>query len=129
MKNLGDDNPQTAWVEGAKGHGIGEYIEFSETVLFGPYDGKARFSILNGLQSRESSWKNNSRVKEMDLFINGNLVARVTLLDSMGIQTFSIPYPKLEDGKHPTVRFQIVSVYPGAKYEDTAIAEIYQCGG
>lgn len=45
MKNLGDDNPQTAWVEGAKGQGIGEYIEFSETVLIGPGDGQTRFSI------------------------------------------------------------------------------------
>ena len=43
---------------------------------------------------------------------------------------FRIPYPKERPNEQPSkIRFVIKSVYPGSKYEDTVITEIYQCGG
>ena len=49
IKNLIDDNPMTAWVEGVTGYGIGEWFEIK---------GKANI-IYNGYQSSPTNWKNN----------------------------------------------------------------------
>jgi hypothetical protein len=33
------------------------------------------------------------------------------------------------EGSSKTVKFTIIDVYPGLKWKDTAISEIYTCGG
>lgn len=146
IENICDDDPKTAWVEGAEGDGIGEYIEFTDWVPMG--DGV--ISILNGYQYSKSSWESNNRVKKFSLSLNGKLVCYIELQDVMGIQRFSLPENVLAEirGTHTEIetegggyivysnedgggvlRFTIVEVYHGTKYKDTCITGIFSCGG
>jgi len=125
-KNICDDDPTTAWVEGNSDYGIGEYIEFNNWSIMG--DGE--ISILNGYQSTKSSWENNSRVKSFMVSLNGVNYFIVDLADVMGVQTFKLSDAFLEEfSEGGKLRFTIIEVYPGIKWKDTAISGIYSCGG
>ncbi|MFN5911136.1 MAG: NADase-type glycan-binding domain-containing protein, partial [Bacteroidota bacterium] len=84
-KNLFDWDPQTAWVEGKSDYGIGEYFEV-DLIL-----GGSGISIFNGYQKSYDAWKNNSRVKKIKVYADGQPVCYVELKDLMGYQTFSLP--------------------------------------
>lgn len=131
-KNIHDYTFKTAWVEGVKGHGKGESV----TYHFGEYAPRITHIIVaNGYVKSNKAWKENSRVKTLKLYYNDKPVALLQLEDIMGIQTFNFedtPFgtPRKENGetineKPWTLRFEIVDVYPGSKYDDTAISEIY----
>jgi hypothetical protein len=130
ITNLSDDNPKTAWVEGAADYGIGEYIEFSNYTFYG-----SELYILNGYQSSQTSWENNSRVKKLKVSCNGKDICILELGDVMGTQTFTLSDALLEKlnsdnvNEYKTIRFTIMEVYPGIKWKDTAITEIFTCGG
>lgn len=128
VKNITDDNPSTAWVEGQADYGIGEFIEFTEfsSIL------NQEVSILNGYQASRASWENNSRVKQLKVSLNGKDYFIVELADVMGVQKFVLPdefISKLNPSsdKKGRIRLTILDVYPGLKWKDTAITEIYQC--
>jgi len=128
--NLGDDNPTTAWVEGNADYGIGEYIELKGWQPMG--DGTV--SILNGYQASRSSWENNSRVKQFKVSLGTKDYCIVELSDVMGTQEFRFPRElslalDKTDIARTNLRFTIVEVYPGLKWKDTAISEIFSCGG
>lgn len=118
-RNLGDDDPTTAWVEGVPGNGVGEWIESAETL------GDGLCYIINGYQSSKAAFTNNGRVKSFTVFSNGKEVGVIVLLDVFGIQSFTIP----QAYRNGRLRFVIREVYPGAKYQDTAISEFWWCGG
>lgn len=120
--NLSDDDPTTAWIEGSSNYGVGEFLEYSDYILYG--DGT--IYILNGYQASKSSWENNSRVKYLEISYNGKSVCAVELLDQMGIQSFSLPEELSSGG---VLRLTIADVYPGLKFKDTAISGIFICGG
>jgi hypothetical protein len=154
--NVCDDNPTTAWVEGAEDHGIGEFIEVDQMVM-----SEGIIYILNGYQSSKTSWENNSRVKKLKISFNGIDICIVGLADKMGVQFFKVPeyvmqlmlgeeitvrsLSEIPDGAiHKTdvngkityslpsggkLRFTIMDVYPGLKWKDTAISRIFSCGG
>ncbi|MFM7104145.1 MAG: NADase-type glycan-binding domain-containing protein [Flavobacteriales bacterium] len=129
VKNLGDDDPTTAWVEGHADYGIGEYIEFSSMGM-GSTD--TEVTILNGYQASQSSWENNSRVKHLKISMGTKDYFILELADVMGAQTFTMPkeiIKALETGKSGSskVRLTIMDVYPGLKWKDTAISEIFRC--
>lgn len=135
-ENLSDDDTRTAWVEGVKGYGVGEYIEF----IF-PYAAARATScmIANGYNKNALTWKNNSRVKTFNVYENDKLIAIVNLKDTRDLQSFYLPHPipnRPDDfdssnydyqnpAMPPTVlRFMITEVYKGDKYDDTAISEL-----
>jgi hypothetical protein len=130
VSNLSDDNPKTAWVEGQDDYGIGTYLEFTNFIIYG-----SELHILNGYQSSQTSWENNSRVKKLKVSCDGKELCILELGDVMGIQTFTFNDMILEKinpnqtGKEKTIRFTIMDVYPGIKWKDTAITEIFMCGG
>jgi len=119
-ENIADDNPATAWVEGAKEYGIGQYIEIMDWAIC---DAKTIW-ILNGYQSSPGVWENNSRIKKMLISFNDKDICYVKLADKMGRQEITLPVEIKEKGKF---RFTIIEVYPGAKYKDTAISGLYSC--
>ncbi len=130
VKNVSDDDPTTAWVEGKADHGVGEYLEMKWTPMS---DGE--ISILNGYQASKFTWEENSRVKMMKVSVDGKEVCTIELADVMGVQKFKIPglvtpnkngFDYHVDGP---IRFTITEVYPGMKYKDTAISGIFSCGG
>lgn len=121
-KNLSDDDPTTAWVEGSDDYGVGEFFEFKDYLLLG--DGSIH--VLNGYQASKNSWENNSRVKQLEISYNDRVICLVELLDQMGVQTFKLPEELASGG---VLRFTIVDVYPGLKWKDTALSGVFTCGG
>lgn len=135
-ESIFDWDVRTAWVEGSKGYGIGEYVEVHFPM------GNARATsclIVNGYNKDERTWKNNSRVKTMNLYIDDKLVGIVNLKDTRDEQVFRLPdtIPNFSDTtafkimevesskyKVSTLKFLITDVYKGDKYDDTAISEL-----
>ena len=125
-KNLYDLNPLSAWVEGVKGQGIGEYVVYTLDQVNVPI---SSINIKNGYVKNETAWKNNSRVKKLKVYYNNKPVAILNLQDSRTEQVFDVKALKLnllgkEIQQSFSIKFEILDVYPGAKYEDTAISEI-----
>ncbi|WP_324028190.1 hypothetical protein QSV08_09745 [Maribacter sp. BPC-D8] len=150
--SISDLSYATAWVEGVKGDGIGEYVEFNFPAQ---HPRITAIKIANGYIKDKTTWKNNSRVKQLKVCVNNEEFAILNLKDVYAEQLFKIPtigyeityrgynddgtswyrykdangnslksYNKeIESGD--TIRFEIMSVYKGDKYDDTAITEIY----
>jgi hypothetical protein len=131
-KNLTDFSYQTAWVEGKKGYGIGESITFS----FAPTHPRVTTIIFaNGYVKSEKAWKDNSRVHKLKMLVNNEPYAIIELKDIYSKQIIELEKPlgnsdrkdfdKLKEKDNWNIKFEILSVYKGDKYDDTAISEIY----
>lgn len=122
-KSANDLSYLTAWVEGKEGSGIGEYIEYSFK------NNSPRITsiiISNGYMKSDNTWKNNNRVKSLKLYVNGKVFGILNLTDSKTNQTFKLgTFGHNEDGSDLILKFEILEVYKGYKYDDTAITEIY----
>ena len=107
-----------------KGKGIGESLTYT-------FEGKCPritgVNILNGHVKSATAWKNNSRVKRLRMYYNGKPYAILELDDSRTLQYFEVGTLGFFDASKPdwTLRFEILDVYPGSKYDDTVIAELY----
>jgi hypothetical protein len=112
-----------AWVEGAAGNGIGEYLEY----YFAPECPRINtIQLFNGYVKNDQVWKNNARVKKLRLYVNGQPYAIMHLKDIKALQRFSVPLlGRRTDKKDLVLRFEIIEVYPGSKYEDTVITELF----
>lgn len=118
-----DYNLNTAWVEGVEGYGKGETISYtvnpSEESLLETVD------IINGYTKTEALWHKNSRVKTLEMRVEGESYL-LHLEDSMDVQRFKLP--DIEMGSETLFQFTIKEVYEGDVYEDTAISEIHFTG-
>lgn len=124
--NAHDFNKNTAWIEGSPGDGIGEYIEytfyFSDKEGYNGALGINKLLIANGYKKSVEAWQNNSRIKQLKMFLNGQLYAIVNLLDSFEIQEVEIGDIKFPLNKETKLTFEITQVYKGNKYNDTAVS-------
>lgn len=110
-----------SWVEGVKGYGIGESI----TIVFDSTSTQPNsIQILNGYAKTKSAYKNNSRVKTLRLYNMGTHVTDLELEDKIALQTFDLGFLLGERGKEWELKFEIIDVYKGDKYDDTAISLI-----
>jgi hypothetical protein len=131
-RNIKDNDPATAWVEGVMGDGIGETIRFYSNK---GHNVEAAFLIdsigfINGYAKNETTFRNNSRVKKVFLRFEVNndyepeykkpLVKPVVLHDTPLMQFIRFKTPV----KATEIELKIAEVYKGEKYEDTAISEI-----
>ncbi len=112
-----DKKPQTAWVEGEKGHGLGEWIEFSffkEQIING-------IKIINGYAKNQKTYYNNNRLKKIKISFNDGTLINAELADNqLKPQIIKLAKSKIIN----RIRFLIVEIYPGAKDDDTCISEI-----
>jgi hypothetical protein len=125
-----DGKKDTAWVEGAEGHGIGERIAFG----FG-HEGKSagkpsgvgisEVSIINGFARSEKLWRAHGRAKTLKVYFNGRYRTTLQLEDTRKPQKFALPRMPFVSGRVNKVEFEIVDVYPGEKYQDTALADFF----
>ena len=132
-QNAHDDSYASAWVEGAKGNGVGEYL----TYHFTPYCPRITTIIIaNGYVKSQEAWENNGRVKKLKMYVNEEPYAILLLEDSRSEQSFVFPpigNRRDEDNSlideenvQPwTLKFEILEVYKGKKYSDVAISELY----
>jgi Protein of unknown function (DUF1557). len=143
-QNAHDDNLGTAWIEGVEGYGIGESITFcfpyrkhydengnyieSENDDEGPmpmdYSRQTVTTVFiyNGYMKSEKAWRDNSRVKQLKLYINEKPYALLNLKDIAAMQIFNIG--NLSAIPELCLKFEITDIYKGDKYDDTAISEI-----
>lgn len=128
--NAHDFSFKSAWAEGVPGYGIGEYLTYH-------FDAKSpritEIIIANGYVKSQTDWENNSRVKKLKIYLNNEPYAIVHLEDCRcnnyikvkpignGDEKYDFP----DDTPGWTLKFEILEVYPGNKYDDTVISEIY----
>lgn len=115
----------TAWVEGVEGNGVGEYLRYS---FPGTCPRITTVLIHNGYVKNWEVWRDNARVKKLLMYYNDEPYAILNLQDTMGLQSFDVGVLGYEDKDSApawSIKFEILEVYPGKKYEDTAITEIY----
>lgn len=62
VKNIMDGKKETAWVEGNKGSGTGEYVEFT---FKDQNDIPDLLAITPGYAKSDETWKNNNRVRKV----------------------------------------------------------------
>lgn len=110
--NLTDGRNATAWVEGAGGDGIGEYVsvEFDTPVAV------AQVRVANGYAKNNDIYAKNNRVRDLVVeTADGEQTLR--LADHAGWQSLDKAWPE----KTKWLVLKIGSVYRGSKYRDTAI--------
>lgn len=113
----------TAWVAGGNNSGIGESIEYY-------FENKSpritSVIISNGYMKNDAAWQNNNRVREFKVSANGRPIALLQLSDAKTDETFEIgTLGHNPDGSDLVLKFEIILVYKGKKYNDTAVTEIY----
>ena len=114
---------KTAWVEGKKDEGIGEYLEY---YFKNDSPRITEIIISNGYMKSEETWKNNNRVKKLKLYVNAVPFGVLNLKDSRTDQYFEVgTLGHNKNGTDLILKFEILEVYKGNKYNDTAITEIY----
>jgi len=132
VRNIDDFRVNTAWVAGNKGYGIGETITYTFTkedfdkAKIGNRINFNGFLILNGYCKNKKVWKENSRVKRIRISHNEEVIFEAILHDSMNLQEIAFGNVYLKPGD--TVTVTILDIYPGTKYQDTAISELIPTG-
>jgi len=140
-ESMRDNDLRTAWVEGAKGLGIGQ------TMTLKPKDAYVtEIALLNGFVSNEALYYANARIKKLRVEVECGEGAEET--ERHQAQEVTLPDRPYKDFnprfpfssvdwvvQHPEdsgfidkVKLTILEVYPGRKYEDTAVTELYICG-
>lgn len=112
-----DGNRETAWVEGEKNNGINETL----TLHFDRKRSLSGFEIINGYDKTESIWQANARVKSLEATTSDGQTLTVTLQDVRGASKVDFN-PSINTD---WLELRIKDVYPGSKYKDTAISELY----
>ena len=142
------------WVEGVKGDGIGEWIEFTLTKnVIGPFatNGLRRFNgaykekeddyryyswdfVFSKINFIGEPWISNNRIKSMTLFdSSGKTNIKLDFADIFPIfnSDYSYGLEDINSIKNPvflekgTYKMQIDSVYKGRKWDDTVLGEVW----
>jgi len=120
---LDDGRPSTAWVVGG---GPGEWFQFTFTPgAEQRQSGRLGVSvvyILNGYAKSPQHWRDHSRVKELELQVDGTAMAVLSLPDERTPQMVRLP--DLPMRRTLVLRFLVKSVYPGARFQELAISEV-----
>lgn len=125
-KNAHDFNHESVWAEGVQGQGIGEWLEYE---FAGVCPRVTAVKILPGHVKTKAAWEANSRPKYIKVYYLGKPICILDLQDVRGMQYFDLekfgPFG-YHDSDKPVwrLRFEIVDVYPGTKYQDTVISEL-----
>ncbi|HIY01825.1 MAG TPA: protein kinase [Candidatus Blautia faecipullorum] len=114
--NAIDGSSSTAWVESAAGQGEGEALTLT---LNGVYR-VSGFRINAGYQKSNDIYYKNSRPAALRVTFSDGSSTDAELGDFIGQQ--EITFSSAVDTS--SVTFSILSVFPGSKYQDTAITEI-----
>jgi len=116
--NAADGKPNTAWVEGVYGPGIGEWIRFD----FDSDIAIERILVQPGYFKSPTIWSENNRIASVRAEFSNGSSRNLTFTDEMKTQS-------IEMGGIRTswVRLTIESIYRGTvpgKYDDTALSEV-----
>jgi hypothetical protein len=146
VKNLFDNRIDTAWVEGAKGDGIGEWISIELNPAANSTDCPIilyYFGMIPGYLKSDKTWEENNRIKSALLIIDRHrndavgqqddyinyAILRLKFNDFKGFQAFNIDYYDGFIATSKKIWIVIEDVYKGTKYNDTCISEMAVGGG
>ncbi len=116
----GDDDPKTAWVEGDKGSGAGQWLRMKLTALDSTTSVRVR--IRNGYQKSPELFKQNARVKTATLTLMPSGVKKVIeLKDDAAWQEFVMPQT---EGALQAIEIKVAAVYEGSKYTDMCLSDV-----
>jgi hypothetical protein len=117
---IADDDPKTAWVEGAKNSGDGEWVRVNVTPLDGTT--RVRLRIRNGYQKSKDLYKANARAHGITVrLLPSKLEKKLALEDKDGWQEVTVEQPK---GELRAVQITVASVFEGSKYADLCISDV-----
>lgn len=122
--NAHDFDHTTAWVEGVSGPGIGQTLTYE---FPGSCPRITTINILNGYVKSDKAWSQNNRVAQLMLYYRDQPLAILDLEDTRDMQQFQVDTLGYNDPDAPKwqLRFEILKVYPGTTYDDTAITELW----
>lgn len=127
-ENLIDNNPNTAWIEGKADDGIGEsfLIDFSSGRVITAAYYIDEIAFVNGYNKSKDLFLKNNRVKKLEIsyqdYISRTEIKEIiTLKDTMEKQIIKLP----KQAVCFQMKFKILDIYKGTKYNDTALSEIY----
>lgn len=123
INSLFDGRTDTAWCEGKSDHGVGEKIVLKWTDA-APLRG---VFITNGYTKSNKVFYDNSRIRDLEVRIKdaGSSKARVTIIrlpDSPLEEQIQLPWRIESPAK---LVLKIKSVYPGNKWKDTCVSELW----
>lgn len=118
--NLIDNDLSSPWVEGVQGYGINEWIKIE---LSDKIEVKG-LKIVNGYNLNRNDrtgdrYNKNSRVKKAKLVFSNGQSQMIDLIDTRQEQLINIE-PVITE----SIKFIIIDVYPGSKWDDTCLSEI-----
>jgi hypothetical protein len=117
---LADDDPKTAWVEGAKGSGKGEWVRIAVTPM--EKATQVRLKIRNGYQKSKSLFAANARLKDVTIkLLPSGKAQKALLTDKDGWQEVVVAQPA---GPLSEIEIAVDSVYEGKKYEDLCLSDV-----
>jgi hypothetical protein len=113
--------PQNTWAEGVPGDGVGEGLDLTLERPMRLHE----IGIVNGFHKSRELYQANNRVAELSVSLNGEKDFMVTIPDEY--LTREIYWFPLNGYEKPvkTVRLRINKVYPGTKYQDTCISQLF----
>lgn len=117
---LVDDDPKTAWVEGADGSGAGQWIRLHVT----PVDEATavKLELKNGYHKSKSLFVKNARAKKLTVtLLPSGTKKAFDLADSMDVASLSLEQPP---GPLEAVQLTVDEVYEGQKYADLCLSDI-----
>jgi hypothetical protein len=119
-ENVADWERDTAWVEGKEGDGLGESI----TLTLTKPATVGRVGIVNGYTKSRELYAANNRAMILKVSVNEGRPFNVEIPDEfLKDEHFWFDVPK-SSVLVKTVKLEIVTIYPGTTYRDTAISDI-----
>ena len=109
-----DGDEATAWVPNNSGPGEWIQVFFKAPTLL------TSVSIYGGYGVDLARYSTNNRVRQIRVIFPNGRARLLSLTDKMQMQRFDLPHRPVV----PSVKFEIVSVYRGTKYDSTPISEI-----
>jgi hypothetical protein len=109
-----DGSWSTVWVEGAAGEGVGEWIE----IRLGSPVTVWKIGVVNGY-GKGPRYRENARIRDAELQFSDGSTQLIHLADSNDLQYFDVR-PTTTTG----LQLTILSVYPGTRWDDTALGEL-----
>ena len=116
-----DGKLETAWLEGVKGNGIGEWIMYSaETDQL-----VSSITLYNGYLKNDKVYINNGKIKKLSIeFSDGEIITKdlpkAKFNDAKNGYVINLETPKITT----SVKLTILDAYQGAYYTDTGISGI-----
>ncbi|MCL0080857.1 hypothetical protein M1N64_01315 [Peptococcaceae bacterium] len=113
---ISDNNITTAWVEGSRGDGAGEWLSFNSEKKFD----LNTLQITNGYLKSERLYYRNNRIAELKLVSSEGDSKVLRLKDhTLGMQDFEIGFKNIHG-----VKIIITEVFKGSHFNDLCISEL-----